>query len=299
MQHSTFDTTVHAKCILAGEHAVMRNCAAVVTPIPQKTFSLHYEELNQPLQVISKTKYEEVFLLSFWHIMQSALKLLDKNTHDLQGKLLIKNNIPMGAGLGFSSALCVAIARLFVWKHWLKEKNIFDYARTLEDNFHGKSSGVDIAGAINNEIIHFEKAGPLSKKIILNWRPKLYISYSGSIKSTLEAINQVKSLKQKNQATAKAIDDKMKQSVAMIEQSFSLDQKRGLSMLISAIELANNCFEQWQLISPQLQKHITKLRNLGAIAVKPTGAGIGGYVLSLWDKTPPKQNIKLIPLFAN
>jgi mevalonate kinase len=38
------------------------------------------------------------------------------------------------------------------------------------------------------------------------------------------------------------------------------------------------------------------LKKAGAVAVKPTGSGGGGYVLSLWTTQPPEELLsKLIP----
>ena len=38
------------------------------------------------------------------------------------------------------------------------------------------------------------------------------------------------------------------------------------------------------------------LKNAGAIAVKPTGSGGGGFVVSLWDKQPPPPDLGLIAI---
>jgi mevalonate kinase len=42
------------------------------------------------------------------------------------------------------------------------------------------------------------------------------------------------------------------------------------------------------LIKGTLEQHIQTLVEKGAVAVKPTGAGSGGYVVSLWDRPPPE-----------
>ena len=39
-------------------------------------------------------------------------------------------------------------------------------------------------------------------------------------------------------------------------------------------------------MSEGLQQHMNHLLSSGAIAVKPTGSGGGGFVLSLWEKRP-------------
>ena len=56
--------------------------------------------------------------------------------------------------------------------------------------------------------------------------------------------------------------------------------------LADAMNQAQHCFHAWGLITPALAAHMQALRNAGAIAVKPTGSGGGGYVLSLWEQQP-------------
>ena len=68
-------------------------------------------------------------------------------------------------------------------------------------------------------------------------------------------------------------------------------KKQTLSLLKEALNLGEDCFQQWGLISHDLKQHINKLKNEGATAVKPTGSGLGGYVISLWD-TPPAPSLK-------
>ncbi len=45
------------------------------------------------------------------------------------------------------------------------------------------------------------------------------------------------------------------------------------------------------LISESLQQHMQQLLHEGALAVKPTGSGSGGYVLSLWESEPTNEEL--------
>ena len=53
-----------------------------------------------------------------------------------------------------------------------------------------------------------------------------------------------------------------------------------------SILLARDCFESWGLCDGAMGTHIKDLEEKGAVAVKPTGSGGGGYALSLWDQEP-------------
>lgn len=298
MQNATFQTLTHAKCILAGEHAVLRGCPALVLPVTQKTLTLFYQDNEEQSQALINSPYEEVFSLLFWHTLDKGLLNLHKKLRlsDIHGKFYLENNIEIGAGLGFSAALCVAITRWLIWEHWLRQKKLYAFAHHLEDIFHGKSSGVDIAGVMSNTLIHFEISGKIHE-IQPQWKPKLYLSYSGISKSTDSTIHKVNALRKENPQFGNLIDKEMKKSVLLIEEALKNTEKDGLNTLVSALQQANHCFKEWDLITPDLQKHLDKLEELGAIAVKPTGAGAGGYVLSLWKKTPPQEILnELCPL---
>jgi len=292
---SDFHVKSHAKWILAGEHAVLRGHAALVFPIPNKFIELFYWDKPESLEVDFNTPYGETFLVLFWGVFEEALKLLQKKHHDLQGRIFFRNNIPMGAGMGFSAAFCVSLTRLFQWKGWLKETDCFDFARQLENHFHGKSSGVDIAGTLYDGGMRFSMTEGISS-IQLNWRPHLYLSHSGQISVTSKCVHLVNELWETDKNFAEKIDVDMAHSVELAQKALLLDETAGLPVLTQAISTAKNCFSRWGLVSHDLDDHIAQLTTAGALACKPTGAGDGGYVLSLWDKLP-ELPLEMIAVF--
>jgi mevalonate kinase len=187
--------------------------------------------------------------------------------------------------MGFSAAFCVSLTKLFQYKGWLTAEDSFEFARKLEDHFHGKSSGVDIAGSLFDGGMKFnmkEGATPIQ----LNWRPQLYLSHSGKVSVTSKCINVVNELWESNKTLAEQIDLNMSDSAKLAEKALGESEPVGLDLLKSAILKANHSFSQWGLLDNELNAHIQQLTEAGALACKPTGAGDGGYVLSLWDKMP-------------
>jgi len=288
MTQYDFQTTAHAKWILAGEHAVLRSSPALVFPVPNKYVELSYLAAENELSADFSAPYGETLLLFFWGILEEGLHHLGLKQEQLKGKFFLKNNIPMGAGMGFSAALCVAVARWFAFQNWISNDVLFDFAKKLENSFHGKSSGVDIAGVLNNQGMRF-KSDTKVKPIELAWQPKLYLSCSESISVTAKCIKAVDELWDHHPHQAEKIDAEMAASVELAEKALRLNQQEGFPLLAEAILAAQRCFEQWGLVKGALAQHMQALVEKGAVAVKPTGAGSGGYVLSLWNLEPPKD----------
>lgn len=289
----SFQITTHAKCILAGEHAVLRGSPAIIFPVKSRTLELTYKKCDG-ITANFDAPFEESLMALFWGMLQTSAQLLAIPLHHIKGKFFLKNNIPMGSGMGFSSVLCVTLAKWFVYKNYLPEEKLFDFAKSLEDNFHGKSSGVDIAGVLaDSGIIYKQNTRP--KALLPQWQPLLYISSSDSTSSTAKCIQKVEKLWEKDPIFALQIDEDMKNSVFLIEQAFSSNEKTGFPLLAQALQKACHCFERWRLITAPLQQHMNLLLENGAVAVKPTGSGAGGYVLSLWQQ-PPKLSLEMIKL---
>lgn len=289
MQRFSLKISTHAKCILAGEHAVLRGSPAIIFPVRSKSLGLSYEPKDKGLHVITDAKRLETV---FQDTLQTSAKLLNLPFGKITGKFFLENSIPIGSGMGFSSALCVTIGKWLVWKNYLKQEQLFNFAKSLEDNFHGKSSGVDIAGVLTNYGIMYSQKNPI-KKLAVNWQPLLFISSSQVTCSTKECVQQVEDLWKKDKSLAQAIDNDMQKSVNLMAQALAANAASGLPKLVQAIQTASDCFRRWNLIPEKLQHPMDFLLKQGAIAVKPTGSGAGGYVLSLWEH-PPQLPIELI-----
>lgn len=297
MNTKNFETTIHAKCILCGEHAILRGRSAIVVPVHSKAFKLKFQQTGDQCQFdYENTPCGETLLILFENLFQHALSLMDKSFKDVGGKFILENNIPIGYGLGFSAAACVSLTKWMIWKKWIEPDNLFVFSQKLEDFYHGKSSGVDIAGVLaENPIIYLGNG--VIKKINPKWNPDLYLSNTNLAAKTSECVEQVARLWKDNITLAQSIDDEMEDSVTLAQQALLKNKKTGLTKLQKAIEISNVCFQRWGLINEEMDQHMKMLIANQAMAVKPTGGGGGGYVLSLWDNKPSqKSNLEMIPL---
>jgi mevalonate kinase len=283
-----FVTESYGKWILAGEHAVLRGAPALVFPATEFVMTFAYEEGKSPLQVNFVGSNGKEIELIFWGLVESALHKVQKCRNDLNGELQIENTIPLGAGLGASAALCVGVSRIFAHKKWILSQDIFSFSRNLESLFHGESSGVDIAVTLEGCGLRFMRGGEWTK-VKQNWKPKIYLSYSGHRAITSECVHKVSSLVKSNTSLSQSLDEQMREAVDVAEQSLLKNETDGVDGLVKAFDLAADCFKQWGLCEGLILNHMNELSRAGALAVKPTGSGGGGYVLSLWNSEPSAE----------
>ena len=261
------------KVILTGEHSVLRGGLAVACPLYNKFLEL---VVLPPEQDKDYTGFQPIDQ----RILQRALEVCGRSVSSLKERILVKNSL-LGGGLGNSGAICVALGHLMVSQDWLSPSDLFDYCRTLENFFHGESSGLDIAVILKQKPISYQREEG-AKDLLVNWSPCLFVSFCGKKSVTYQNIKTVQ-----NQRKNKA-DQKMSYASRLAIKALQ-DSTNGLPLLIEAIQIAYTCFDQWSLISNALATHIDQCEKDGALASKPTGSGYAGHALSVFASAPSKS----------
>lgn len=257
----------HGKCILAGEHAVVRGAPALVFPLRARALELSWthDPAASDALLVSQDALGEAFRAALARGLNGAS--LPRGAW----RFGLRSDIPLRAGLGSSAALSVAVARFLVSEQ-LAQEELFRLALRMENLFHGTSSGIDVAAALAEGPIRFEReTGP--RPLATNWRPELRLHDTGLRSSTKKCVEKVARLE------SPEIDRKMTASVHKAERALL---ENDLERLALAMEGASECFRAWGLIPPAVSEAMEELKGRGALAVKPTGSGDGGYLLSLW-----------------
>lgn len=272
----------HAKWILSGEHTVTRGGKAIAFPLKKYKCSIEYETFEE--LDINHKNMDSNYNNTFCELLQRAAEFLNINFNEISGKFLITNNIRMNSGLGSSAAICVNIANIFMYLGFTSDT--FSLAKHLEDIFHQKSSGLDIAVAMSDKPIIFQN-NKIHDTLDISFWPHLMLSYSGEKSETSKCADIVKSVFCKDHSLAVELDSMMNHASDLCEHGLinaNFDQMK------DGISLANEVFTKWGLNNESTSAHINMLLQDGAAAAKPAGSGLGGYIVSLWEKKPKKYS---------
>jgi len=282
-----FQVSTCAKWILVGEHAVIRGHGALVFPIPSKQLLLRYQASDCELTVECSGSDGAPVASVFLMVLDHSLAQIQKQRTELRGRFFLDSTFPVGVGMGASAAVCAALSLWYVAQDLIPKTGWFDFAKQLEHLFHLTSSGLDIIGVTANTGMYFEKGQAQAIQQVI--QPKWYISSCQETGRTSQCIQQVQQLWQKDAVLGKQIDAQMAHSVIEARQALEEGGPDAIPRLAHSMNQAAACFRQWGLVSYTLENHMQSLREAGALAVKPTGSGGGGYVVSLWEKEPPAE----------
>lgn len=269
------------KAIIVGEHAVVYGAQAVAIPVK----SLVTELTMTPSQredcrlLLGSLPLSRQRLQHLKDVVFDAFKILQIRPFPLSIKF--RSNSLMGAGLGSSAALSVALIRLLGgWAgRKLTDFQVARLANYLELRFHGNPSGLDTAVAACAAPILFQKNRPPQKIHIAPiadgrypWR--FVLIDSGVRASTLAMINRALPWFQRERDSLKIFSHHARN----VAQALARGKFEPVVLAMNKVDIMLRAAE---VTTAHLIDIIETVKALGVPAAKSTGAGGGGCVLSL------------------
>lgn len=293
MSAESFFTEVPGKWVLSGEHAVLKGATAIAFPHPEFKLAFHFQpQVWAGLTLLPPSTQHGVEAC-----LRAAFEKVGADFLKIRGTLHVESSIPIGAGMGSSAALCVAIARWLGAMGYLREEHYFEFARSLEDRFHGKSSGMDVAAVLAGDGITYSLSQGAKKlslqKTIEQTIGGLRVTFhdTGLRASTKDCVERVQALRVAQPELGLKLDEQMQEAsvslIAGLTELGDLDLKSAHERvqavqleMIQAIQKAQDCFRSWGLLPEAVQNLEHRLYEQGARAVKITGAGGGGFLVA-------------------
>ena len=276
------------KIILFGEHFVVYQNKAILGAI-NKYATVTSEKTNTDNILVSSSlgqssiqKDEDVSNIEkkFRPFFYIAKQVIEKNNFDKGITIKIESDIPIGAGLGSSSACCVAAAASVLNLFNITDENeVLELAIQAERTIFPNTSGADCTVSVSGGIIEYQKEKGFSKIETENEFNFIIID-SEQVHSTDKVVERVRKFKENNsdvftelcseeeRLIAKALDSMKKNDLETIGKCMAQNQ-----MFLEQIGVSND-----ELLS--ITKEIEKI----TFGAKITGAGDGGCIIALTQK---------------
>ncbi|RLN80511.1 hypothetical protein BBJ28_00010102 [Nothophytophthora sp. Chile5] len=273
-EHEVVRVSAPGKLLLLGEHAVVYGCPVVAAVL---------SDLRIKAEIVRGS------LLCFMVLYPS-----NESTDDRVGRggLSVEvstSNLPIGAGLGSSAALSVALSGAFAElsgsprKHELDYINAYAYA--AEVILHGSPSGADNTVSCFGGTLVFQKLPkPSFRRISCELNDFRFLLVNTRVpRSTKVQVGNVRKKYDTDRAKVQQQFDSIQQ---IVEEFVTLSEQKLLSEEVLAREIGKNqeILNSLGVGHPQIDEVERKCKQFGG-ATKLTGAGGGGCTISILPRS--------------
>ena len=281
------------KVILFGEHFVVYGVKAILCAI-DKRITVTAETISENkiliksnignLELEPNKKISEINspLKPFYYL---ADKMIKNQSTGIDIK--IESDIPLGVGLGSSSACCVAgaaaISRLF--KDTTK-KEILEMAIEAEKTIFENTSGADCTVCTYGGIMEYDKKNGFTK---IESQPNfhLVIANSNTEHSTKSIVAKVKKFKDRNEEEFSRLCDNESRLVEDVLKLLKINNVEELGSKITE----NQKYLETIGVSNNKLKDMIQVGQKVSFGAKITGAGGGGCIFALTDTSNLDQTM--------
>ena len=282
------------KVILFGEHFVVYGVKAILCAI-NKRITVTAEEIDEK-KISIKSNIDELELEPNKPISEidSPLKpfyyLANKIIQDKNSgiKIEVESEIPLGVGLGSSSACCVAgaaaISKLF---ENISKEEILKLAIEAEKTIFQNTSGADCTVCTFGGLMEYDKENGFSK---IESEPNfhLVIANSNVEHSTDSVVAEVRKFKESNEEEFSKL---CKDESDLIENVLELLKENNIKELGQKAIQNQEYLERIGISNDKLRGMI-QVGKKSSFGAKITGAGGGGCIFALTDESNLENTIK-------
>jgi mevalonate kinase len=263
------------KVILLGEHGVVYGYPALAAPI-----SRGVRAVARPARAL-----ELVCPQGLSRLQRQALHLAfaaaARKVKKARVSISLASDLPLSMGLGSSAALSVAVARVLLKAATSKEATtpeVAALALVMEKEFHGTPSGVDHATSACNAMIRFARG---EAKAVSSPRPvKVLVALAGARAPTRATVSALRDRQARWRARYRRI---FAEIARLVDDGVGMVRRGDLEGLGDVMNMNQGLLAALGLSSEPIEAMVHRLRSLGALGAKLTGAGgDGGAVIGLF-----------------
>ena len=282
------------KVILFGEHFVVYGVKAIlcsinkrVTVTAEKTSDkkifINSEIGNLILEPNKSISEINSPLKPFYYLANKVIKNQDTGI-----QIKIDSEIPLGVGLGSSSACCVAgAAAIFKLFGDISKEEILELAIEAERTIFENTSGADCTVCVYGGIMEYDKKQGF-KKIEDEPNFQLVIANSNIEHSTESMVSEVKAFTIKNKEEFSKLLD---QELELVEDVLKLLKENNTIKLGEKINQNQKYLETIGISNNQLRKMI-EIGQKTSFGAKITGSGGGGCIFAITDESNLEDTLK-------
>ena len=282
------------KVILFGEHFVVYGVKAIlcsinkrVTVTAEKTTDkkifINSEIGNLILEPNKSISEINSRLKPFYYLANKVIKNQDTGI-----QIKIDSEIPLGVGLGSSSACCVAgAAAIFKLFGDRSKEEILELAIEAERTIFENTSGADCTVCVYGGIMEYDKKQGF-KKIEDEPNFQLVIANSNIEHSTESMVSEVKAFTIKNKEEFSKLLD---QELELVEDVLKLLKENNTIKLGEKINQNQKYLETIGISNNQLRKMI-EIGQKTSFGAKITGSGGGGCIFAITDESNLEDTLK-------
>lgn len=282
------------KVILFGEHFVVYGVKAILCSINKRVTVTAEKTSERKISINSKIGKLEIEpdkpiseinspLKPFYYLANKAVENKDTGIH-----IQIDSEIPLGAGLGSSSACCVAgAAAIFKLFGNISKEEILELAIEAERTIFENTSGADCTVCTYGGIMEYDKNKGF-KKIEHEPNFQLVIINSNMEHSTQSMVSKVKEFENENKEEFSKLSNLESK---LVEDVLKLVKENKIQEIGQKMNQNQEYLENIGISNKELTKMI-KIGQESSFGAKITGSGGGGCIFALTNESNLQNILK-------